>query len=275
MLTKVLTKLLSKLGVASWQRAYLEAVNQRRGIELGGPSRIFQRFNLLPLYEPLSSLDCCNFAAQTLWRGDIVDEGAYAFSPRKPAGKQYIREVTQLSGIADSSYDFVLASHVLEHVANPFKAMAEISRILVDRGSLILVLPHKDGTFDHRRATTELSHMVADLEQGTAETDMTHLEEWLAQVDLERAPEAKPFEKFRERSLKNYENRGMHHHVFDAHLAAAFIAHAGFQIQSVDLVRPMHIFILAQKIPTPDNAAFLDPRAALYAKSPFASDRAR
>jgi hypothetical protein len=150
--------------------------------------------------------------------------------------------------------------------------MAEIARVLVAQGSLILILPHKDGTFDHRRPTTPLSHLIDDLEKNTPETDMTHLGEWLALVDLERAPEAKPFEAFRERSLKNHENRGMHHHVFDAALAVAFTDRAGFQILSVDFAQPMHVMILARKTPSVDNSAFLPAAAAFLSKSPFKSD---
>lgn len=268
----VLSNLLTKLALAPWQRPYLAAVKARRGIELGGPSSLFQRGKELPVYEALAQLDCCNFAGQTLWRNDIVDGAPYQFSPRKPAGKQYLREATDLSGIADASYDFVLASHVLEHVANPLRAMAEISRLLVDQGSLILVLPHKDGTFDHQRPVTSLGHLIEDFDKGTPETDMTHLEEWLALVDLDRAPEAKPFEAFRERSLKNYENRGMHHHVFNAALAVAFTDRAGFQISSVDFAQPFHIIVLARKSPQPDNTPFLAAQAPFYRKSPFRSD---
>jgi SAM-dependent methyltransferase len=269
----VLSNLLNKLALAPWQQPYLAAIKQRSGLELGGPSGIFQRGKLLPVYEALARLDCCNFAGQTLWRNDIVDGSPFEFSPRKPAGQQYIREATDLSGIADARYDFVLASHVIEHVANPLRAMAEISRILVDAGTLILVLPHKEGTFDHKRPVTPLAHMVDDFDKNTPETDLTHLEEWLALVDLERAPEAKPFEAFKERSLKNYENRGMHHHVFDAALAVALTDRAGFQIESVDFALPFHILVLARKATKPDNTVFLSPRAAFYRKSPFRADR--
>jgi SAM-dependent methyltransferase len=272
-LRAVLSNLLNKLALAPWQQPYLAAIKQRSGLELGGPSTIFQKGKLLPVYETLARLDCCNFAGQTLWRNDIVDGAPFEFSPRKPAGKQYIREATDLSGIANASYDFVLASHVIEHVANPLRSMAEISRILIDQGTLILVLPHKDGTFDHKRPVTSLAHIEDDLEKNTPETDMTHLEEWLALVDLERAPEAKPFEAFKARSLKNYENRGMHHHVFDARAAVTLTDRAGFQIESVDLALPFHIIVLARKATQPNNAAFLSPRAAFYGKSPFRSDQ--
>jgi len=269
----VLSNLLSKLSLAAWQRAYLEAVRGRRGIEIGGPSGIFRRHKLLPLYPVVAALDCCAFAASTLWRNDGTEESSYQFARGKPAGKQFVREATELSGIADGAYDFVLASHVIEHVANPFKALAEISRITKDGGALILVMPHKDGTFDHQRPVTALSHLISDFDNGTAEDDTTHLDEWLRLVDLERAPEAKPFEAFRERSLRNFENRGMHHHVFDTALTLAMVDRARLQIVSVDHAQPYHIIVLAKKTQPVNNEPFLSPQALAHQKSPFASDR--
>jgi SAM-dependent methyltransferase len=269
----VLPSLLTRLFISRWKRPYLAAVAGKRGLELGGPSPMFRGDELLPVYVGVGALDCCNFATETLWRANIVDGAPYHYSPRKPAGTQYIREATALTGIADGSYDFVLASHVIEHVANPLLAMAEISRILRDQGSLILVLPHKEGTFDHKRPVTPLSHLLDDLKQGTTEDDTTHLDEWLRLVDLERAPEAKPFEAFRQRSLKNFENRGMHHHVFDMALAIAMVDSAGLQVHAVNTATPFHIIVLASKAQKPDNSTYLARNAACYAASTFASDR--
>ena len=267
------SSLLAKLSFAPWQRAYVEAVRGRRGLEIGGPSAIFRRGNVLPLYSAVAALDCSNFAAETLWRTGTATEQGFQFAANKPTGKQFIREATDLFGIGDGAYDFVLASHVLEHVANPFKALAEIARVTTRGGALILVLPHRQGTFDHKRPVTHLSHLIEDLEKGTAEDDATHLDEWLRLVDLERAPEAKPFEAFRQRSLRNLENRGMHHHVFDTALSIAMIDRAGLQIVSVDHAQPCHILILAKHASTVNNAAFLSPQAPMYDKSPFSSDR--
>ena len=42
---------------------------------------------------------------------------------------------------ADNAYDFVFASHVLEHVQNDFKALSEVRRILKPGGVAILPVP--------------------------------------------------------------------------------------------------------------------------------------
>jgi SAM-dependent methyltransferase len=270
-----MSTLLAKLWpwAPSWRRVYADAVRGQRGIEIGGPTDLFRGRKLLGLYEVVSSLDVCNFAADTLWRCDVAEGTTYEFAPGKPAGNQYICEATDLGRIPDGAYDFVLASHVIEHLANPLKALAEWSRITRDGGAMILVVPHKDGTFDHRRPVTALEHLTDDLASGTSEDDTTHLDEWLRLVDLERAPEAKPFEKFRERSLRNFENRGMHHHVFDTRLVTQMVDRAGLQIVSVNHARPLNILVLAKKSRAKDNAQFLAPHARFHRTSPFRSDR--
>ena len=48
--------------------------------------------------------------------------------------------------------------------------------------------------------------------------------------DLDRDEVAKPFESFRQRSLRNFENRGLHHHVFDTRLAVGMVDRAGLEM---------------------------------------------
>jgi len=66
--------------------------------------------------------------------------------------------------IKDKQYDFLLASHALEHIANPFKAIMEWLRILKDNGIILIILPHKDDTFDHKRPVKDLKHLIKDFE---------------------------------------------------------------------------------------------------------------
>ena len=53
-----------------------------------------------------------------------------------------------------------------------------------------------------------------------SEHDLTHLDEILQLHDLTRDHAAGGFENFKARSLDNFYNRGLHHHIFDAHLMA-------------------------------------------------------
>jgi SAM-dependent methyltransferase len=220
----------------------------------------------------VARLDNCNFSSQTIWEGRIAEDGAFLSDPLRPSGRQYIAEATDLREVADGSYDLVLSSHTLEHSANPLRALAEWRRVLADDGALIVVLPHKDGTFDHRRPTTTLEHLKDDERSGTDETDLTHLDEILELHDLARDPGAGDATSFEARSRDNATNRALHHHVFDTALAVAVLDDARFQIEAVEPVEPFDIFVVARKRAAIDNSRSLAADAAWRRISPFASD---
>ena len=77
---------------------------------------------------------------------------------------------TNISFINNESYDFILSSHQLEHVANPIKALFEFRRILKKNGILILVLPNFKYNFDHKREVTTYNHILKDFETILAKT---------------------------------------------------------------------------------------------------------
>jgi SAM-dependent methyltransferase len=247
----------------------------RNGIEIGGPSQVFTAKGIFPVYPIAGRLDNCNFGGTTVWEGDIKEGQTFRFDRNKPEGRQYIVEATAMECIPSASYDFVLSSHALEHTANPILALSEWIRLLKVHGTLVLLLPHKDGTFDHRRPVTTMQHLVADFKAGMAEDDLTHMPEILALHDLERDPEAGDHAAFKVRSARNFENRCFHHHVFDTRLAVTLVDHMGLQILAVEAIRPMHILVVAQKPAgdvLPDNSALLSESAQYRRVSPFASD---
>lgn len=53
-------------------------------------------------------------------------------------------DATFMHGVADETYDFVYASHILEHIANATLALKNWWRILKPGGFLILYVPHRD-----------------------------------------------------------------------------------------------------------------------------------
>lgn len=57
--------------------------------------------------------------------------------------------------------DYVVASHVLEHIADPVGWLAEIAGILRDGGVLFLVVPDKRFTFDFYRTPSTAGDLVA------------------------------------------------------------------------------------------------------------------
>lgn len=185
--------------VAGKARAFTACVGDfadRRGIEIGGPSRSFSATGIFPVYPIAGSVDNCTFGNLTVWEGSIQEGRSFQYSPGKPAGMQFISEATDLQQIASATYDFVLASHVLERIANPILALSEWVRVLREGGVLVLLLPEQSKTFDHRRPVTTMEHLMSDFNAGTGEDDLTHLEEILALHGLSRDPEAGNPESF-------------------------------------------------------------------------------
>jgi SAM-dependent methyltransferase len=197
-------RLLTAGRVRSFQTV-LSFVAGKKGLEIGGPSTAFQKwFQPLPIYHRVESLDNCDISRVTTW---TTHADAYTFSPHKPPGKNIFVDASDLSCIADRSYDFVLSSHNLEHFANPVKALYEWRRVTRPGGGLILLLPNYLRTFDHRRSPTTVDHMFQDFHENTPENDLFHLPEILEKHDFSLDPGSTSVEEFHRRSLDNFNNR--------------------------------------------------------------------
>jgi SAM-dependent methyltransferase len=250
-------------------------VEGRRGIEIGGPSSIFSRDSALPLYPLFEQLDDCDFAGDTIWHGEATEGSPFRYDDDRPPGRRFVREATALRGIHDGSYDVVLSSHTLEHVANPLQALAEWRRVVGNDGHLVLVVPHLENTFDHRRPVTALEHIEEDFGRGTGEDDTTHVEEFVAVCDLARVPDALSRQDFEGRTRDQATFRTVHHHVFDTELVVRLLDRAGYQLLWVETALPFHIVAVARAdAGRRDNGGFLDNSAAWRRTSVFRRDRA-
>lgn len=215
------------------------------GLEIGGPSAAFGSRGLLPVYDQARALDNVNYGAETLWEGPITDGGPYRFSASREPGRQYVREGTNLTGLADRSYDFVLSSHTLEHIANPLGALMEWHRVLQPGGTLALVVPEGAKTFDRRRPTTLFEHLVSDYRHDVGEDDETHIEEARRLHDHSR-DEAVIIPEVLARP--NLTTRAVHHHVFDMPLLINAVECAGYRVIVSDSVWPYHLVILGEAV---------------------------
>ncbi len=173
------------LKYARWQlplrQKYLPFVENKYGIEIGGPSALFK--TVLPLYQFVAGLDGVNFSTDTVWEGRIKAGDNFVYDDGK-SGYQFISEAADLSEIATARYDFLLSSNCLEHVANAIKALTEWKRVIKTGGGLVLVLPKKESNFDHRRPATKFEHLLDDFPRDVGEDDLTHLDEILALHDF-------------------------------------------------------------------------------------------
>ena len=217
------------------------------GLEIGGPSPIFSKYGSIPLYGDVLSLDNVVFAEDTVWEGRRLAGRTFTFARGKPPGNNFVLDASSLKTLQNETYDFVLASHCLEHIANPIRALYEWHRVLRPDGILLLILPDMSRTFDHKRPPTPLSHLVEDYERGVGEDDLTHLPEILELHDLARDPQAGTPEQFKARALRNFENRCLHHHVFSQESGYKLVEFAGFQVDHQEITKPFHLIFLARK----------------------------
>jgi SAM-dependent methyltransferase len=252
--------------------AFCESIRGRSGLEIGGPSELFRRSGLLPVYPRLASVDCVQWAARTAWHtldptSGFVPDGARI-------GELYILEDLDLAALASSRYDVVLSSHVVEHLANPLRAFAAWKRVTLPGGYLLMVAPHMAGTFDHRRALTPLEHLIDDFERGTGEDDLTHLDEVLELHDRARDIEFDPAQRAAE-LRDNANTRMLHHHTFTTLSLGALLRHAGLEIVAAEARLPHDIYLLG-RWPSSGRDNGGDPNGTLLAaarRSPFRVDR--
>ena len=206
---------------------YLSHLSNKKGIEIGGPSPLFKI--TLPVYKVVASLDSVNFSNNTVWEGAIQTGQSFNYFKNKN-GFQFISEATNLDQIKSKTYDFLLSSNCLEHIANPLKALEDWKRVLKDDGFILLVLPNKESNFDHKRPVTVFEHLLDDCNNKVTEHDLTHLDEILTLIDLSMVSPAETLEEFKFRSLDNFNNRMLHHHIFDIPLIKKILEHSNFEV---------------------------------------------
>ncbi|HBI02177.1 MAG TPA: class I SAM-dependent methyltransferase [Flavobacterium sp.] len=95
-------------------------------------------------------------------------------------------------------FDYVVASHVIEHVPNMLGWLREIALVLKDNGILALAIPDKRFTFDYKRDLTSLGTLVESylmdkrrpgikdiFDQVSLATKVNALDAWNKKIDSE------------------------------------------------------------------------------------------
>jgi SAM-dependent methyltransferase len=228
--------------------AYAHSLRGKKGLEIGGPSSLFSLKGYFPVYLFAGAIDGINYSTDTIWEGHITEGNTYSWHNRK--GYQYIKEATDLSGIADNSYDFILSCHSLEHIANPLKAIAEWVRVLKPGGLFILVLPDKRYTFDIDRPYTTMEHLLEDYRQNTGEEDTTHFSEVISTHNFSMDKGIVSREELEKRVYANAINRCLHHHVFNNQLVQEIMHHFSLTVIEQQDASPFHLVTIAKKDPS-------------------------
>ncbi|MEP7370253.1 MAG: methyltransferase domain-containing protein [Dermatophilaceae bacterium] len=129
----------------------------------------------------------------------------------------------RLSAFDDESQDFVIASHILEHLVEPLGQLADIHRVLRPGGTLLIFLPDRRHTFDRARQPTPLQHLVDEYDQGVTELDEAHLDEFIQNVPEDWGDAAPP--RDRAEQLDRHRQRSIHVHCWSEDEFAEVLAH--------------------------------------------------
>ena len=235
----------------------------KSALEIGGPSdHIFGNKSIIPVYDTSIKIDFCNFSDQTIWNVE----------KKSNIQLQYISDILDIKKNISKKYDLVLASHVIEHSANALLALENINAILNDNAIAIIVLPHKDATFDWRRENTNINHFFDDYNNKIDESDTTHFADILKNHDLKLDPGAGNFENLKKRLSMNINNRGAHHHVFTTKNATELIKISTLKLIYLDILTPNHIILFCSKKDAKYEPFNIDLKLNLFKNSPFPSD---
>lgn len=75
-----------------------------------------------------------------------------------------------MEGVPLKSLDFVIAAHVIEHLYDPIGAIRASINTLKPGGTLLIVVPEMEKTWDRGRPPTTLEHVLADSRDGGEST---------------------------------------------------------------------------------------------------------
>jgi len=162
-------------------------------------------------------------------------------SARLDAAERYVQpdivadfNTDRLEPIADGSQDFVIASHVLEHLAEPIGFIAELHRVLRPGGIALILLPDRQRTEDRFRAPTPLDHLVTEYRSGVTEVSDAHVIEFLK----DRGKRLKGSSERRRQMSDALRKQSIHVHCWNAEEFAPVllwgIEHLGEQWEFVD-----------------------------------------
>jgi SAM-dependent methyltransferase len=84
---------------------------------------------------------------------------------------------------ADDSYDFVLSSHVIEHMPDPVKALREWVRVA--RMYVFVVAPHRDRTFDRDQPVTSVEELLERHNSAFSSDEDRHWSVWTAETFIQ------------------------------------------------------------------------------------------
>ncbi len=215
---------------------YIKYTQGKIGLEIGGPSWLWKTH--IPIYRIAKKLD--NF--------DRIEKNQFNYFLLKK-GDQYVSKEAKeaIYPFSNESYDFILARHVLEHIANPIKLLNEWRRIIKRDGILIITVPNKFYSFDYPRPYTTFVHLLDDYINDIKENDTTHFQEVKDLLHDHCTPEYSTREEWAHIVEDNINARQVHHHVFSEEVIARIVSEAGFRVLDSNANIAGDTVVLAQR----------------------------
>lgn len=193
----------------------------KKGLEIGGPSEIFYSDDY-KVYKNVDNLDGINIP-ENYWQNEI-------YSNFLDMGNQYYGDACDENFLEsiNKKYDFLLISHVIEHIANPIRSIHIWKKYLLkDEHYIISIIPDKSLTFDRLRNITTLKHLEEDFKNEITESDDTHINEAIFNFDSTWGGD---YESYKILGKDNFKNRLIHHHCFDKKLVEKMFQYCGYEI---------------------------------------------
>lgn len=220
----------------------IKILKDKNGIEFGGPTELFYNsiFNMM-LYNHVN-LDGGNIFENNYFQNNI-DENNYTYGGK--VGRQYNIDCTSEYDIKkiEKKYDFILTSHVIEHIANPIKTLLSWNEILKNDGYILSIIPDYKFCFDRNRPLTTIKHLIDDYNNNINENDITHIEEQLKLHDWSMGGH----KDFNNLCKNNEQTRVVHHHTFDFQLCKELFEYCGYKNIITYKQDELNIVILCQK----------------------------
>ncbi len=153
-----------------------------------------------------------------------------------------------LETIANRSYNFAIANHVVEHLRNPILAIKNALRVLKIGGALYIAIPDKRYTFDRDRPLTPIDRLLREYRGTSNRSKRDYFEEYVRLVD--KVPEEQVNARIETLLDMDY---SIHYHVWTADTFCDFLAYCrdrlgfGFDIEEAQPNQDELICILTKQ----------------------------